>query len=132
PGAIQVTPIRPSVDIRAEAVAARHTRTPASGSPNRLDALLADLDDPKENTAVEDVSPFGHDPISELIHMDPRKREAIVQIKPRTSQQRVPSLDDPDDDEAEQTPLPPPQRYSEEIPAVEAPAGRPSTRDEHA
>jgi serine/threonine protein kinase len=97
PGAVQVTPIRPSVDIRAEAVAARHTKTPTAA--NRLDALLADLDDAKELTQVDD-QPFKRDPISEIIQLDPRKREAIVQVKPR-----VPSLDDPDDE----TPLPPPE-----------------------
>lgn len=99
---VQVTPIRPSMDIRAEAVAARHTKTPSGA--NRLDALLADLDhkDP-EHTAV-DERPFKRDPISELIQMDPRKKEAIVQVKPR-----VPSLDDPDDE----TPIPPPARDSE-------------------
>lgn len=106
--AVQVTPMRPSVDIRAEAIAARHTKT--STSPNRLDALLADLDDSRELTAVDELA-FKRDPISELIQMDPRKREAIVQVK------RVPSLDDPDDDD--HTPLPPPHRESDiDIPAV--------------
>ncbi|MEO8702447.1 MAG: protein kinase [Kofleriaceae bacterium] len=102
PGAVQVTPIRPSMDMRAEAVAARHTKQPTTSS-NRLDALLADLDDGREHTHVEQMQ-FKRDPISELIQMDPRKREAIVQVRPR-----VPSLDDPDDE----TPIPPPTRESE-------------------
>ncbi len=94
--AVQVTPMRPSVDLRAEALAARPG--PATGA-NRLDALLNDLEDPRELTSVEDMAAFKRDPISELIQMDPRKREAIVQVRPR-----VPSLDDPDDE----TPIPPP------------------------
>ncbi len=102
--AMNVTPMRPSVDIRAEAIAARHSgpsATPTS-SGNRLEALLADLDDPyeaREHTSIDELSRFKRDPISELIQLDPRKREAIVQVK-----SRVPSLDDPDDE----TPLPPP------------------------
>jgi len=119
--AVQVTPMRPSVDSRAEQVAARHGKTPAPTltSPNRLDALLSDLgSDAPEHTTVED-SPFKRDPISELIHMDPRKKEAIVQVKPR-----VPSLDDPDED----TPLPMPVRDSD----AEIPSLRPNTRDEAA
>jgi len=109
--AVQVTPTRPSMDIRVEAAV-------SSGGKNRLDALLADLDDARELTAVED-RPFKHDPISELIHMDPRKREAIVQIK------RVPSLDDPDD-----TPIPSPRRDSE--PDVDRNRNRSSSSDEAA
>jgi serine/threonine protein kinase len=104
--AVQVTPMRPSVDIRAaEAAAARQkARTPTTGS-NRLDALLQDLDDTRgDHTTVEDGSSFKRDPISELIQMDPRKREAIIQAR------RVPSLDDPDEEE---TPLPPPTRDSD-------------------
>jgi serine/threonine protein kinase len=114
--AVQVTPMRPSMDIRAEAVAARHIKTPTTGQ-NRLDALLADLDDGPEHTSVDDAPGFKRDPISELIKMDPRKREAIVQLKPR-----VPSLDDPDDE----TPLPPPSRDSE------TDVRRPSSTDEAA
>ncbi|MGN6110714.1 MAG: protein kinase domain-containing protein, partial [Kofleriaceae bacterium] len=111
PGAVQVTPIRPSVDIRAEAAAARHHTSTAQ---NRLDALLADLDDSREHTAVDDARAFKRDPISELIHMDPRRDEAIAP-PPRPARSRVPSLDDPDDDEAdaEHTPLPPPMRESD-------------------
>ncbi|MBA2545055.1 MAG: protein kinase [Deltaproteobacteria bacterium] len=96
---VQVTPMRPSVDLRAEAFASRQPKTGAGSSANRLDALLSDLDDPRELTSVEKLSDFKRDPISELIQKDPRRREAIVQVKPR-----VPSLDDPDDE----TPLPPP------------------------
>jgi serine/threonine protein kinase len=98
--AVQVTPMRPSVDTRAEVVAARHHHATPTAA-NRLDALLADLhEDGREPTSVEEMAGLHRDPISELIQMDPRKREAIVQVRPR-----VPSLDDPDDD----TPLPPPQ-----------------------
>ncbi len=115
--AVQVTPTRPSIDLRAEQSAARHARTPTTGT-GKLDALLADLDDVREHTHVQDMS-FKRDPISELIQMDPRKREAIVQVKPR-----VPSLDDPDD----LTPLPPPRRDSDED--VRGIGVRPNTRDE--
>jgi serine/threonine protein kinase len=116
PGAVQVTPIRPSIDLRAAAVAMHHTQP---GGGNRLDALLADLDDAREHTAVDD-RPFSRDPISEVIAKNPRRSEAIVQARPR-----VPSLDDPDDDE---TPLPPPVRDSE----VDLGRGRARTGDEAA
>ena len=88
---MQVTaPIRPSADLRAETSAARG---------KSIDALLADLDDNTGMTRVDDL-PFKRDPISEIIQRDPRKKEAIVQAKPR-----VPSLDDPDEEE------PPPKPY---------------------
>jgi serine/threonine protein kinase len=108
PGAVQVTPIRPSVEVRAQAVASHHHHmdTPAG---NRLDALLAGLDDSRELTAVDDDRPFVRDPISEVIARNPRRSEAIAQLR-----HRVPSLDDPDDD----TPLPPPMRESDQIPVV--------------
>ena len=106
PGAVQVTPIRPSMDLRAASVAAHHSQTPGG---HRLDALLADLDDSREHTAVED-RPFVRDPISEVIAKNPRRAEAIVQVQPR----RVASFDDLDDD----TPLPPPLRDSDQMPAV--------------
>ncbi|HEX7838066.1 MAG TPA: protein kinase, partial [Kofleriaceae bacterium] len=109
PNAVQVTPIRPAVDLRAAAFAAHHTKTP---SGNRLDALLADLDDSREHTAVED-RPFVRDPISEVIAKNPRRAEAIVQ--PR----RVPALDDPD--EEDHTPLPPPMRATDHEMAVPPP-----------
>ena len=115
-GAVQVTPMRPSIDIRATAAAAR---VGGPNTKNRLDALLADLDDSRELTNVDD-RPFHSDPISELIHMDPRKKEAIVQIK-----SRVPSLDDPDD-----TPLPGPARDS--IPDVHQGYPRSGSSDEAA
>jgi serine/threonine protein kinase len=102
--AVQVTPMRQSAEIRAEAAGAR-TPKPSLTSQNRLDALLADLDDSREHTAVEELAPFKHDPISELIPMDPRRREAIASVK------RVPSLDDPDDDEPGESP--PAERDSE-------------------
>lgn len=103
PGAVQVTPIRPAMDLRAAASAAHHSQT---GTSNRLDALLADLDDTRDHTAVED-RPFVRDPISEVIQTHPRRSEAIVQIRAR-----VPSLDDPDDYD-DHTPLPPPVRESD-------------------
>ena len=119
PGAVQVTPIRPAMDLRAAAVASHHSQTPAG---NRLDALLADLDDSRELTAVDD-RPFVRDPISEVIAKNPRRAEAIVQ--PR----RVPSLDDPDDD----TPLPPPARDSDyDMPVVSPPPDAPHAADEAA
>ncbi|HEY3805555.1 MAG TPA: protein kinase [Kofleriaceae bacterium] len=90
--AVSVTPTRPSMDMRAAASVARQ-KSPGQATGGRLDSLLADLDD---HTGVDD-SPFRRDPVSELISLDPRKREVIV------SATRVPSLDDPDDD----TPLPP-------------------------
>jgi serine/threonine protein kinase len=102
PGAVQITPIPGALDLRA-AVAAHHGQT---GTGNRLDALLADLDDTRDHTAVED-RPFVRDPISEVIHTHPRRAEAIVQIRAR-----VPSLDDPDDYD-DHTPLPPPIRESD-------------------
>lgn len=89
-GAVQVTPVRPSVDLRAAASAARQQQGRAGSTGGRLDALLADLDDPREMTQVEDLGSFKRDPISELIQLDPRKQ-------PRSAA-RVPSLDDPDDD----------------------------------
>jgi serine/threonine protein kinase len=112
PGAVQVTPIRPSIDLRAQAVAAHHHNNTGA---NRLDALLADLDEQRErdHTAV-DERPFSRDPISEVIAKNPRRSEAIVQAR------RVPSLDDPDDEE---TPLPPPTRDSD----VDVLRGRPKT-----
>ena len=90
---MQVTaPIRPSADLRAESSAARG---------KTIDALLADIDDNTGMTKVDDL-PFKRDPISELIQRDPRKKEAIVQVKAR-----VPSLDDPDEaDEAAPRPRP--------------------------
>jgi serine/threonine protein kinase len=111
--AVQVTPMRPSVDLRAEALAMRQHKTNTGG--NKLEALLNDLEDPRELTAVEDLGSFKRDPISELIQMDPRKREAIVQVKPR-----VPSLDDPDDE----TPLPPPSIGRDSEPTMAPPMGK--------
>ena len=121
-GGVQVMPISPSIDSRAESVAARHQRVPTTGA-NRLDALLADLDE-GTSTSVEAL-PFKRDPISELISMDPRKREAIVQVK-----SRVPSLDDPDDLD-DHTPLPAPQPdFDGELSSPTPVAGRSSSRDE--
>ena len=80
------TPIRPSVDFRAEAAAARAVKTPTNVAPGkRLDDLLANLteDHREEGSAFTNVDarPFKRDPISELIQGDPRKAEAIVQVK---------------------------------------------------
>ena len=107
--AVNVTPMRPSMDSRAAEINARHNKTPTSS--NRLDALLADLDDSREHTSVDDLGFAKRDPISELIQMDPRKKEAIVQVKPVRSSSRVPSLDDPDEDTP--LPLPLPARESD-------------------
>ena len=108
--AMQVTPTRPSMDLRAEQAISRQS-SPGRGSEpgmsqtgGRLDALLADLGGPDHTNVTQiDDEPYRRDPISELIALDPRKREAIV------SSTRVPSLDDPDDT----TPLPPPQPHAD-------------------
>ena len=114
--AVQVTPMRPSVDLRAEAIARQQKAPGPSTNANRLDALLSDLEDPREHTVADhDVSAFKRDPISELIQMDPRKREAIVQVKPR-----VPSLDDPDDE----TPIPPPSPGMGDLGTPHSPSAR--------
>ena len=89
PSALQAASITPVGSVRSSAERAAAQRTPL---PHRLDALLADLDG-GDHTAVEG-RPFTRDPISELIARDPRGGEAIV--SPRA---RVPSLDDPDDDD---------------------------------
>jgi hypothetical protein len=90
-GPVQVSPLRPSMDLRAEAAAMKKQVTPTGG---RLDALLAEIGDDTGMTKVDEPpSAFRRDPISEVIR----------------SNRRVPSLDDPDDDH---TPLPPPGRDS--------------------
>jgi serine/threonine protein kinase len=97
PTGVQLAPMRPSADLRASA-----HKTP-TGEKNRLDALLADLDDNTGMTQIDDPPhKFGADPISDIIRQDPRRKEMLV------SMARVPSLDDPDDE----TPLPPPNRES--------------------
>jgi hypothetical protein len=122
------------MDLRAEQVIARQSSPGVRGgdkSGGRLDALLADLGSDHTNVTNVDDGPYRRrDPISELISLDPRKREAIV------SSSRVPSLDDPDDDS---TPLPPPGRDSDyDMPkrgsrAQSSPmGGRPSSHDEAA
>ena len=108
--AVQVTPTRPSMDLRAEQVIARQSSPGVPTGAGRLDALLADLGSDHTNVTQIDDGPYRRDPISELISLDPRKREALV------SSTRVPSLDDPDDE----TPLPPPSRDSD----YDAPKGR--------
>jgi serine/threonine protein kinase len=102
--AMQVTPTRPSMDLRAEQSISRQSSPGVQQTGGRLDALLADLGGPDHTNVTQiDDEPYRRDPISELIALDPRKREAIV------SSSRVPSLDDPDDS----TPLPPPQSLAE-------------------
>lgn len=114
---ILVTPTRPSMDLRASEISARASRGQSTG--NRLDALLADLDDARELTQVED-KPFTADPISEII---------------KKQKPRVPSLDDPDDD-VDHTPLPPPERHSDADLRRSSTSGggqaRPNTSDEQA
>ena len=83
---MQVT-TRPSGDIRAEA-AAKKPSAPA------LDALLTNLGEETGVTHVDELpSKLRRDPISDIIRNNPRKAEAIVSA-------RVPSLDDPDEEEA--------------------------------
>jgi len=102
--AMQVTPTRPSMDLRAEQSVSRQSSPGVPQTGGRLDALLADLGGPDHTNVTQiDDEPYRRDPISELIALDPRKREAIV------SSTRVPSLDDPDD----HTPLPPPQSHAD-------------------
>jgi serine/threonine protein kinase len=92
-GGVQITSNRKDV----EAIGAKH-RSP-SNTQNRLDALLADLGDDNTGLTQVDPQPAGaskrRDPISDIIRSD------------RRPIQRVPSLDDPDEDA---TPLPPPSR----------------------
>lgn len=85
---MQVTS-RPSADLRAEVLERKKENTGA-----RLESLLSELGDESGLTHVDDM-PRGsrRDPISDIIRT--------------TAPARVPSLDDPDDDD---TPLPPPQR----------------------
>jgi len=133
--AVQVTPQRVSMDLRAEQ-AARRQSSPGvqqQQTGGRLDALLADLGNDHTSVSVPDDEPYRRDPISELISLDPRKRDAIQQ-----SATRVPSLDDPDEDDS--TPLPPPARDLDyQAPprrsprAQSSPAGlRPGSSDEAA
>jgi serine/threonine protein kinase len=107
--AVQVTPQRVSMDLRAEQAALRQSSPGAhqQQTAGRLDALLAELGtEHTKVTEVPDDEPYRRDPISELISLDPRRREALMQ-----SATRVPSLDDPDEEDS--TPLPPPARDSE-------------------
>ncbi len=124
--AVSVTPTRPSMDMRAAASVARQ-KSPNNNQQTtggRLDSLLADLGD--DHTGVDD-SPFQRDPVSELINLDPRKREMIV------SSTRVPSLDDPDDDTPLPAPAPEPElvsaRTRQNNPTMPA---RPASADEAA
>ncbi|MFT3692642.1 MAG: protein kinase [Kofleriaceae bacterium] len=116
--AMQVTPTRPSMDMRAEQVVARQSSPGVANTTGRLDALLTDLASDHTSVTNIDDTPYRRDPISELISLDPRKREAIVQ-----STSRVPSLDDPDDDPPAQRPA-----RAQSQPAMT----RPSSSDEAA
>ncbi len=122
---VQVTSPRPGTDPAG--------LRPKPNTQGRLDALLADLGgDDTGLTRVDEVpGSKRRDPISDIIRNDPRRREAIV------SAARVPSLDDPDEEDA--TPLPPPSRgttSSDEAAAfaaigdLEAPARRMSSAAE--
>jgi serine/threonine protein kinase len=82
---------RPSVDIRAAAVAERQR----SGGKAELDALLADLDPKEELTAVDDM-PRHRDPISEIIRLDDAR------TKPRPASPMIPA--------PRPTPTPAPER----------------------
>jgi serine/threonine protein kinase len=105
---VQITSSRKDV----EALGAKH-KLP-NNTQNRLDALLADLGD--DNTGLTQVDPMPagakrRDPISDIIRSD------------RRPIQRVPSLDDPDEEDA--TPLPPPMRAlsQQDYPPLDAPSG---------
>lgn len=95
-----------STDQRAERVAARHAITPTGA--NRLDALLADLDEKSEMTEVDSQHRGrGMDPISEIIKADPQ-RQAVLATPARG--RRVPTFEDVDD---EDEPGPPRRKSSE-------------------
>ena len=91
PTGVQLAPMRPSADLRAEQASRKPGKNDTGG---RLDALLANLGDEATGMTTIDEPPnkFARDPISDIIRKDPRRGEAIV------SSARVPSLDDPDDD----------------------------------
>lgn len=93
--AVQVMPTRPSMDIRAEAVAARHQKSPQQTTGGRLDALLADLDEVEE-------APRKPDPIAALISSGVASTFGLAG-GPRA---RVPSLDDPDEEDEPPPPTP--------------------------
>jgi serine/threonine protein kinase len=121
-GPVQVSPLRPSLDLRAEAAAMKKQVTPTG---ERLSQLLHDLGDTTGMTQIDEPpSAFRRDPISELIRNDPRRREAIV------SSSRVPSLDDPDEDD--HTPLPPPSTGRDSHHDLPLRAPRTGSADEHA
>src|SRR5262249_35371701 len=89
PSGVQLAPLRPSIDLRAERVAKK--RQSSTGSGSRLDALLDGLDESSGLTAVDDEVFPAPDPISDMIRTDSRRKDISV------SSVRVPSLDDPDD-----------------------------------
>jgi serine/threonine protein kinase len=88
PTGIQLQPLQPQ------------PRAESPSGKGRLDAMLADLDDNSGLTAIDDPpAPFRHDPISDIIKSDARRKSALMSA-------RVPSLDDPDDDEPAPAPRP--------------------------
>lgn len=96
-----------STDQRAERVAARHAITPTGA--NRLDALLADLDEKSEMTEVDSHQRGrGMDPISEIIKAAPHP-QAVLATPARG--RRVPTFEDVDDEDDE--PGPPKRKSSE-------------------
>jgi serine/threonine protein kinase len=111
PTGVQLAPMRPSADLRASEVAKKAGKNDTGG---RLDALLANLGDDATGMTTIDEPPskFARDPISDIIRKDPRRGEAIV------STSRVPSLDDPDDDE----PLPRAKSHPD-LTGVDSPGG---------
>jgi hypothetical protein len=106
---VQITAQRKDV----EALGAKHRAS--NNTQNRLDALLADLGDDNTGLTQVDPQPAGaakrRDPISDIIRGD-RRASALGDASPASAAmprgQRVPSLDDPDEEDA--TPLPPPSR----------------------
>jgi serine/threonine protein kinase len=107
--AVQVT--SPPKDI--EPIGGKN-KAPNTTQNRRLDALLSDLGGDDTGLTQVDDEPAGsrRDPISDIIHSDGRRFG---------SKGRVPSLDDPDDEDA--TPLPPPSRgttHADEMAAIDA------------
>ncbi len=96
-GSMQVTAQRPKEE---------PPKRPSS-DPAGLDSLIAGLGDDTGMTRVDDAPPKRRDPISDIIRKNPRKDEAIL------SASRVPSLDDPDDDD--DVPAAPAPRRSPEV-----------------
>jgi hypothetical protein len=81
------------------------TAARAGSDGGGLDSLIAGLGDNTGMTLVDEAPRKRRDPISDIIRKDPRKGEAIV-----SPHARVPSLDDPDDEEPPARDTPPPAR----------------------